>query len=88
MVAAGILTVMYMVRAWQRIFQQNPLPGTVATKDRRRQSHSRLSANLRLPALGHGILAEPMIQLISETVRQLGDPQIYIPRSICPRKDA
>jgi len=77
MVAAGILTVMYMVRAWQRIFQQNPLPGTVETKD---EGDSLVAPFLLICAclLLGTVLAEPMVQLISETVRQLGDPQIYI----------
>ncbi len=77
MVAAGILTVMYMVRAWQRIFQQNPLPSTIGTKDK---GDSLLAPFLLICVcllLGTA-LAEPMVQLISETVRQLGDPQIYI----------
>ncbi|MCY3977434.1 MAG: proton-conducting transporter membrane subunit [Chloroflexi bacterium] len=77
MVAAGILTVMYMVRAWQRIFQQNPLPATVDTKDQGDSLFAPLLLIVVCLLLGT-VLAEPMIQLISETVRQLGDAQIYI----------
>ena len=77
MVAAGILTVMYMVRAWQRIFQQNPLPGAVDTKDEGDSLFAPLLLIVVCLLLGT-VLAEPMIQLISETVRQLGDAQIYI----------
>ena len=76
-VAAGILTVMYMVRAWQRIFQQKPLPGTVDTKDEGDSLFAPLLLIVVCLLLGT-VLAEPMIQLISETVRQLGDAQIYI----------
>ena len=77
MVAAGILSVMYMVRAWQRIFQQDPLPDTVDTKDEGDSLFAPLLLIVACLLLGT-VLAEPMIQLISETVRQLGDAQIYI----------
>ena len=77
MVAAGILTVMYMVRAWQRIFQQSPLPATVETKDEGDSLFAPFLLICLCLLLGT-VLAEPMVQLISETVRQLGDPQIYI----------
>ena len=77
MVAAGILTVMYMIRAWQRIFQQNPLAGTVETKDEGDSLFAPLLLICVCLLLGT-VLAEPMIRLISETVRQLGDPRLYI----------
>ena len=77
MVAAGILTVMYMIRAWQRIFQRDPAPGAVETKS---EGDSLFAPFMLVGAclLLGTVLAEPMIQLISETVRQLGDPLIYI----------
>ena len=77
MVAAGILTLMYMIRAWQRIFQQQPTTDTVETKDE--------GDSLFAPLLLIGVclllgtvFAEPLIQLISATVRDLQDPNIYI----------
>lgn len=77
MVAAGILTVIYMIRAWQRIFQQNPLPDTAGAKN---EGDSLFAPFLLVSVclLLGTVLAEPLIQLIIETVRQLGDPQIYI----------
>ena len=77
MVGAGILTLMYMIRAWQSIFQQTPLTSTAATKA---AGDSLLAPFLLVAAsLLLGIaLAEPLAQLITETVRQLGDPNIYI----------
>ncbi len=77
MVAAGILTLMYMIRAWQSIFQQKQLASTAATKN---EGDSLLAPFLLVAAsLLLGIVfAEPLLQLITETVRQLGDPDIYI----------
>ena len=76
-VAAGILTLMYMIRAWQQIFQQAPLPSTVETKPR---GDSMLAPALliALCLLLGTVFAEPLLQLVSETVRQMMDPQIYI----------
>ena len=77
MVGAGILTLMYMVRAWQRIFQQNPLPSTTATKE---EGDSLLAPLLLISVcvLLGTVFADPLVRLISETVRQLEDPNIYI----------
>ncbi|MDE2750919.1 MAG: proton-conducting transporter membrane subunit [Chloroflexota bacterium] len=77
MVAAGILTVIYMIRAWQRIFQQKALPDTAETKS---EGDSLLAPFLLICIclLLGTVLAEPLIQLTMETVRQLGDPRIYI----------
>ena len=77
MVGAGILTLMYMIRAWQSIFQQEPLPGTAKTKS---EGDSLLAPFLLVTAsLLLGIIfAEPLVLLVTETVRQLGDPNIYI----------
>ena len=76
-VGAGILTVMYMVRAWQRIFQQSPHPSTIDTKP---EGDSLFAPFLLISAclLLGTVLAEPLVQLVSETVRQIGDPNIYI----------
>lgn len=76
-VAAGILTLMYMIRAWQEIFQQVPLPSTTETKP---AGDSMIAPFLLITIclLLGTIFAEPLLQLISETVRQMMDPQIYI----------
>ncbi len=76
-VAAGILTLMYMIRAWQQIFQQAPLPSTTETRP---VGDSMIAPFLLIAIclLLGTIFAEPLVQLISETVRQMTDPQIYI----------
>ena len=76
-VAAGILTLMYMIRAWQQIFQQAPLPATMDTKP---EGDSMLAPCLLIVIclLLGTVLAEPLLQLVGETVRQMQDPQIYI----------
>ena len=76
MVGFGILTLMYMIRAWQTIFQQKPSSGTAETKA---EGDSLLAPFLLICAcLLLGIVfAEPLIQLVSETVRQFEDPNIY-----------
>ena len=77
LVSAGILTLIYMIRAWQQIFQREPMPETAPTKD----TGDSLLAPMLLIAicllLGI-VLAEPLLQLVTETVREIGDPNIYI----------
>lgn len=77
MVGAGILTVMYMIRAWQNIFQQKPLETTTETKA---EGDSLLAPFLLITVcLLLGIVfAEPLVLLVTEAVKQLGDPNIYI----------
>jgi len=77
MVGAGILTVIYMIRAWQTIFQQQPLETTTSTKT---EGDSLIAPFLLITVclLLGTILAEPLILIVRETVRQLGDPSIYI----------
>ncbi|MCE2472781.1 MAG: hypothetical protein J4G18_12960 [Anaerolineae bacterium] len=77
MVGAGILTLMYMVRAWQRIFQQSPLPTTVETKDEGDSLFAPLLLIIVCLLLGT-VFTEPLIQLVSATVQQIQDPTIYI----------
>lgn len=77
MVSAGILTLMYMIRAWQRIFQQSPLPSTVQTKAEGDSMFAPLLLIVLCLLLGT-IFTEPLIQLVSDTVRQIQDPSVYI----------
>lgn len=79
MVGAGILTVMYMIRGWQNIFQQKPLETTVATKPIG-EGDSLLAPFLLITAcLILGIfLAEPLVLMVTATVNQISDPNIYI----------
>ena len=77
LVGAGILTLMYMIRAWQNIFQKAPTDDTAETKS---EGDSLLApALLILMCLLLGIvLAEPLVQLVTATVEQIQDPTIYI----------
>ena len=77
MVGAGILTLMYMVRAWQRIFQQDPLPETTATKPEGDSYFAPMLLIVVCLLLGT-LLAEPLIQLVSATVAQMQDANLYI----------
>ena len=77
MVGAGILTLMYMVRAWQNIFQRQPLESTVETKA---EGDSLLAPFLLVTicVLLGVVFAEPLVQLVTETVQQISGPQNYI----------
>jgi multicomponent Na+:H+ antiporter subunit D len=79
MVGAGILTVMYMIRAWQNIFQQKPLETTAKTKPIG-EGDSLLAPFLLITAcLFLGIVfAEPLVVMVTATVNQLNDPNLYI----------
>ena len=76
-VGAGILTLMYMVRAWQYIFQQSADASTVETKS---EGDSFFAPLLLIGAclLLGTVFAEPLLQVISATVEQIADPNIYI----------
>ncbi|NWF68120.1 MAG: hypothetical protein HXY40_03460 [Chloroflexi bacterium] len=74
-VAAGLLTLMYMMRTWQLIFQRAPDP----------ELHLKpYSDNPTAPALLIGlcvllgVYAVPLVQLATEAVNRLGDPNLYI----------
>lgn len=77
MVGAGILTVMYMMRAWQNVFQQKPLESTASTKA---EGDSVIAPLILITAcLLLGIVfAEPLITIVTETVNQISDPNVYI----------
>ncbi len=77
MVSAGILTLMYMIRAWQRIFQQAPLPDTAETKPVGDSFFAPLLLIIVCLLLGT-LLAEPLIQLVSATVAQMQNANHYI----------
>ena len=77
MVGAGILTVMYMMRAWQNIFQQKSLETTTETKA---EGDSLIAPFLLITAcvlLGI-VFAEPLILMVTATVDQILEPDVYI----------
>ena len=77
MVGAGILTLMYMIRAWQRIFQQSPQATTTATKPDGDSFFAPLLLIVVCLLLGT-LLAEPLLQLARATVTQMQDANLYI----------
>jgi multicomponent Na+:H+ antiporter subunit D len=74
-VGAGMITLLYMMRTWQHIFQKEPDEFTKAKPT---------GDNLLAPSLLIGlcvllgVYAAPLIEVAKQTVAQLGDPQIYI----------
>ena len=77
LVGFGILTLIYMVRAWQDIFQRMPTMMTAETKP---QGDGLLAPGLMIGVcLLLGILlAEPLILLVRDTVHQVAVPETYI----------
>lgn len=74
-VGAGMITLLYMTRTWQLIFQQKPDEHT-KTKS---TGDSQLAPSLLIAlCIGLGLFATPLIDLANRVVVQLGDPQIYI----------
>jgi multicomponent Na+:H+ antiporter subunit D len=74
-VGAGIMTLLYMVRTWQHIFQRVPSEDVhlKATGDS-------VLAPLLLIGLcvALGLYAVPLVQLAAEAVNRLSDPSVYI----------
>jgi multicomponent Na+:H+ antiporter subunit D len=74
-VGAGMITLLYMMRTWQHIFQKEPDEFTKAKPT---------GDNLLAPSLLIGLCvllglyAGPLIDIATQTVAQLQDPQIYI----------
>ena len=74
-IGSGIITLLYIIRTWQWIFQQPPTEN-VKTKP--------LGDNLLAPALlivacvVLGLFASPLLDLAGRAAAQLGDPQQYI----------
>jgi multicomponent Na+:H+ antiporter subunit D len=74
-IGAGLVTLLYMMRTWQHIFQRPPEP-TFKLKP----GGDSLAAPIFLIVLcvGLGVFASPLVQVATLAVAQLGDPQIYI----------
>ena len=74
-VGAGVLTLLYMTRTWQLIFQQSPSENVQlkATGD----SHLAPLILIVLCVL-LGLFGSPLLDLAQQTVTQVADPQIYI----------
>jgi multicomponent Na+:H+ antiporter subunit D len=77
-VGAGMITLLYMTRTWQLIFQQNPTDNTVALKGPGEGDSPLAPALLIGLCVVLGLYAAPLVDLAEMTVAQLGDPWLYI----------
>ncbi len=74
-VAAGLITLMYMMRTWQHIFQRVPENDLFL-----KSSGDSLAAPFLLVSLCVllGLFALPLVNAATVAVERLGDPQVYI----------
>jgi multicomponent Na+:H+ antiporter subunit D len=86
-IAGGLLTLLYMVRTWQLIFQQKPDASAVALKPRHKADSYLAPALLIAVCLGLGIYATPLYEMASKTVDQMRDTQIYVDAVALPDAD-
>ncbi|MCC7207622.1 MAG: hypothetical protein IT323_09955 [Anaerolineae bacterium] len=74
-VSAGIITLLYMTRTWQHIFQKAPEPELKL----RPYGDSPLAPALLIGlCVLLGLFGAPLLDLAGQTVAQLADPQVYI----------
>jgi multicomponent Na+:H+ antiporter subunit D len=74
-VSAGMITLLYMMRTWQHVFQAQP-PDDLHIKPR---GDSLLAPTLLIMlCILLGLYAQPLVEIASEAVVRLGDPSIYI----------
>jgi len=81
-VGAGILTMMYMTRTWQLVFQQNPNEQTVPLKTY--NDNPLAPALLILLCVALGLYAGPLADLATLTADQIIDAPIYIEAVLSP----
>ena len=74
-VGASILTLIYMSRTWQHIFQRAPEEGVKAKPT----GDSQLAPALLIAGCVFlGFYAQPLLDLATRAVTQIGNPQVYI----------
>jgi multicomponent Na+:H+ antiporter subunit D len=75
-VGAGLLTMMYMTRTWQLVFQQKPNEQTVPLKS---YNDSPIAPALLISlCVVLGIFAAPLAELAANTANEITTPSIYI----------
>jgi multicomponent Na+:H+ antiporter subunit D len=75
-VGAGVLTLMYMMRTWQLVFQQKPDENTAPVKD---YNDNPLAPGLLiLTCLLLGIFATPLVDVATLAAEQITEAEIYI----------
>ncbi len=77
-VGAGILTLMYMMRTWQLVFQQAQDDDTTPLKAPGVHDSPLAPALLIGIAIGLGLFATPLIEVATQAVTQLNQPYVYI----------
>ena len=77
-VGAGIITLLYMSRNYVLIFQQMPNDESVELKEEGKGDSALAPFLLVTACVLLGIFAAPLVELVSLTVAQMGDPRIYI----------
>lgn len=77
-VGAGVLTLTYMFRTWQFVFQTKLPEDSLAVKVKAEGDSVLAPALLIGVSILLGLYARPLIALAEITVTQLGDPSIYI----------
>lgn len=75
-VGAGMITLLYMVRTWQLIFQRKPDENTVGLKDYGDKPYAPLL--LIGLCVFFGLYATPLLEVVEMTVEQLYQPELYI----------
>ena len=76
-VSGGIITLLYMTRTWQLIFQQKPTPQTAPIKSQGGDSPLAPAILLSVSLL-LGLFATPLYDIAHETVVEISNPQRYI----------
>lgn len=74
-IGAGLITLLYMVRTWQLVFQQSPVPELVVKK---KGDHILAPLLLITCCVALGLFSSPLVDAASAAVRQLDDSQVYI----------
>ncbi len=74
-IAAGLITLQYMIGTWSLLFQQAPDEGVKAKPTGDAQYAPALLIGL---CVLFGIYAAPLIEVATRTVTDLGDPSLYI----------
>jgi multicomponent Na+:H+ antiporter subunit D len=77
-IGAGVITLMYMMRTWQLVFQQKPNEETVKLKDPGQNDLALAPGILIALSLVLGIWAQPLFDVANDTVTQINQPEIYI----------
>ncbi|NJL93104.1 MAG: hypothetical protein HC915_04950 [Anaerolineae bacterium] len=81
-IAAGLITIMYMLRSWQTVFQTKP--ETFQVEFKKEGGDGILAPSFLIAiCLGLGIYATPLFERAEATVEEITTPQIYI-ESVLP----